>query len=59
MSRRAMVIKMPILMILISSMVMTMVESSRSVNNGHDDSEILRRHLLTNGLGVTPPMGFV
>ncbi|CAL9243841.1 unnamed protein product [Arabidopsis halleri] len=57
---RAMVIKMSTLMILNSLMVMNMVESSRSVNkvNNGDDSEIFRRHLLTNGLGVTPPMGW-
>ncbi|XP_019090261.1 PREDICTED: alpha-galactosidase 1-like isoform X2 [Camelina sativa] len=46
-----------ILVMMVSSMVMTVVESSRSVDVDGDDSEILRRHLLANGLGLTPPMG--
>lgn len=48
-----------LMMMMISSMVMTMAKSSRSVDVDDDDSEILRRHLLANGLGVTPPMGSV
>lgn len=54
-------VKMSVLMIVItSSMLMT---TSRSVQRARDvdseDSEIVRRHLLANGLGVTPPMGSV
>ncbi|XP_010452823.1 PREDICTED: alpha-galactosidase 1 [Camelina sativa] len=45
-------------MMVLSMVMMTMVESSRSVDVDGDDSEILRRHLLANGLGVTPPMGW-
>ncbi|CAN6973971.1 unnamed protein product [Brassica oleracea var. botrytis] len=53
-------VKMSVLMIVItSSMLMT---TSRSVQRARDvdseDSEIVRRHLLANGLGVTPPMGW-
>uniref|UniRef100_A0A1J3FXT7 Alpha-galactosidase n=1 Tax=Noccaea caerulescens TaxID=107243 RepID=A0A1J3FXT7_NOCCA len=62
---RSEMVKMSIAMMMISSMVMvTMVESSRSVKrvddcvDRDDDSEISRRHLLANGLGVTPPMGW-
>lgn len=54
-------VKMSVLMIvMMSSMLMT---TSRSVQRAPDvdseDSEIVRRHLLANGLGVTPPMGSV
>ncbi|XP_024011640.1 alpha-galactosidase 1 isoform X1 [Eutrema salsugineum] len=55
-------VKLPILVMMMSSMVMTMVESSRPVQRAgdvdRDDSEIFRRYLLANGLGVTPPMGW-
>ncbi|CAH8308883.1 unnamed protein product [Eruca vesicaria subsp. sativa] len=54
-------LKMSILMmIMMSSVLMTIVDSSRSVQRDVDseEPEIVRRHLLANGLGVTPPMGW-
>ncbi|CAN7005097.1 unnamed protein product [Brassica rapa subsp. trilocularis] len=53
-------VKMSVLMILMMSSVL--MTTSRSVQRARDvdseDSEIVRRHLLANGLGVTPPMGW-
>ncbi|XP_010546253.1 PREDICTED: alpha-galactosidase 1 isoform X1 [Tarenaya hassleriana] len=46
------------MMMMMSSMVM-MVGSSRLPRRvDDDDSEIFRRHLLANGLGLAPPMGW-
>ncbi|XP_010521831.1 PREDICTED: alpha-galactosidase 1-like isoform X2 [Tarenaya hassleriana] len=45
-------------MMMVMAMVMaSMVESSRSLRND-DDSDIFRRNLLSNGLGLSPPMGW-
>ncbi|XP_009125728.1 alpha-galactosidase 1 [Brassica rapa] len=51
-------ILMMMMMMMMSSTLMTTVYSSRPVQRASDDFDILRRHLLANGLSVTPPMGW-